>query len=102
MFPVGYNPDDTDFDTIGKTGGEKEHTLTTEEIPSHSHRSALGYAKFNLPSGNANVFVSQYAYNNGSYYYTTSNGLQSAWVGGSQAHNNVPPFQVVAYWKRVA
>ena len=27
--PVGIDNSDTDFDAIGKTGGEKEHTLTT-------------------------------------------------------------------------
>ena len=35
--PVGVSADDSDFDTVGKTGGEKEHQLTTSEMPKHRH-----------------------------------------------------------------
>jgi microcystin-dependent protein len=34
---VGYQAGDPDFGTLGATGGEKTHTLTTPEIPSHTH-----------------------------------------------------------------
>lgn len=34
---VGYNSAETEFNTIEKTGGAKTHTLTTTQIPSHSH-----------------------------------------------------------------
>src|SRR5574344_1515595 len=39
--PVGYSSSDTAFDAVGKTGGEKTHTLDTTEIPPHSHFSGL-------------------------------------------------------------
>ena len=36
---VGKDSTDTDFDTLGKTGGEKEHTLTIDELPLDSFQS---------------------------------------------------------------
>ena len=33
----GFMNDDEDFGTLGKTGGEKTHALSTREMPSHTH-----------------------------------------------------------------
>lgn len=40
-FIVGYGKTDTDYDTIGKTGGQKLVTLITSQMPSHSHGGTL-------------------------------------------------------------
>lgn len=38
---IGLDEDDTDFDTVGKVGGEKTHTLSDSEIPAHTHKMGL-------------------------------------------------------------
>jgi microcystin-dependent protein len=35
--PVGVNANETEFNSVEKTGGAKTHTLTTQQIPSHTH-----------------------------------------------------------------
>lgn len=35
--PVGVDTNDSDFNTVEKTGGEKEHTMTLEELVDHTH-----------------------------------------------------------------
>jgi microcystin-dependent protein len=35
--PVGLDLSQADFDVLGETGGEKQHTLSTAEMPSHFH-----------------------------------------------------------------
>lgn len=83
--PLGKDSRDTDFDTIGETYGEKNHTLTIDEMPSHSHSymsSAGGGGWRNQISAGSNEDTS----------------LQSTYsTGGGQAHNNVQPSLVTNY-----
>lgn len=99
MTAIGLDINQTDFNTIGKTGGEKTHKLTITEIPSHSHDAQLhsggttaapiaGFA--NTANANGNGIVS-----GGSMF-----GIRN--TGGNQPHNNLQPYKVVAYWKRVS
>jgi hypothetical protein len=91
--PVGIDSGDTDFDTAEETGGAKTHTLTTSEIPAHTHtysESSEGPPAEGVGAG---------------YDPPTAVGRQEAdsgSTGGGQAHNNLQPYIVVYMWKRTA
>lgn len=76
--------------TIGQTGGEKTVTLTTNQIPAHSHGSVY----------------SQHADGTKDKAWYTATGTSVAYgpvsTGGGQAHNNMPPFVQVSVWRRTA
>lgn len=87
---VGIDTTDADFDTAEKTGGEKTHTLTTTEMPSHSHTVNVG----NTGIGALSLTVS----GQNSNFQAGAVGS----TGGDVAHNNVQPYIVVYMWKRTA
>lgn len=94
---AGLDEDDKDFNTIGKTGGEKTHTLTTNEIPKHDHN-------MNAPSSSlaaeGNAIGNELVVDRGTGMAT---GRRTTTTGGGQAHNNLQPYKVVGYmWIRIA
>lgn len=89
--PVGIDENDSDFNTVGKTGGEKKHTLTIDEMPKHDHGAAIS-------GGTGNVYTAgSFLSGQSPLYYIPTNA-----AGGDEAHNNLQPYQVVAFWKRTA
>lgn len=87
--PVGVNTSDSSFNTVEKTGGEKTHTLTVSEMPSHSHN--LGYGA-NVSSGN----ISNPNFGSGTSAASTSS------TGSGGAHNNLQPYITCYMYKRTA
>jgi hypothetical protein len=90
--PVGLDSGQTEFDTVEETGGAKTHTLTTGEIPAHTHPYG-GTVKVNGGSS------SGWSASGASMYNNTDT---QANTGGDGAHNNLQPYIVCYMWKRTA
>lgn len=87
---VGIDSGQSEFDTVEETGGSKTHTLTTDEMPAHTHtistRNSNGYGTTVQNSDAQNQSE------------TPSTGS----TGGGAAHNNLQPYIVVYMFKRTA
>lgn len=109
--------------TAGNTGGASthihstgNHTLTENEMPSHSHflkrqqwytadivKSAMAGSIYSWKSGEGTGGST-------SYSYTTSTKSDIDYTGGGAAHNhgntgstsNMPPYYVAYLWRRVS
>lgn len=85
------------FKDVGSVGGEKTHTLTIAEMPSHNHgfdgwrnEALTGASNRN----NASTTFDKH-YLEGDYDAVTANG-------GNQPHNNLQPYVVIKRWHRTA
>ena len=79
----------------GTTGGEATHKLTIYEMPAHKHNVATVYP---FTFGGMRTAVANSTANDRTG--TASDVVDSA--GGSQPHNNMPPYLVVYMWKRIS
>lgn len=95
----------------GATGGEAEHTLTTAEMPTHSHGlkadginatyswgwgDNLGTVTIPGTSAVAGQSSANGLFTYQNVYNSTDN------TGGGGAHNNMPPYLAVYVWQRTA
>lgn len=123
---VGKDGAQTEFDVLGETGGEKAHTLTTSEMPSHYHSidppgtytggiSANHTHSGTLTSKNADgasgtrVREGDNSGASGGISYTTGyvssdhahwldiGAFNSASEGGGGSHNNLQPYIVLNF-----
>jgi microcystin-dependent protein len=111
-FVVGLDQESDDYESIGDTGGEASHTLSEQEMPQHTHSGSTNSAGSHSHSGTAagpydgtpigggfdgggNAFRARPISLNsaGSHSHSVSIGSK----GGSQSHENRPPYYTLAY-----
>ena len=124
--PVGINTSDSNFNTVEKTGGASTVTLTTSQMPSHTHTFTGSSATTNNPGGHTHNIGRDTDGSAGSSRYTVHSAGTSgadatsptssagghtntvtakgtnAKTGGGGAHSNLQPYIVCYMWKRTA
>lgn len=93
---IGEGTSDQPFNA-GDSGGESKHLLTTDEMPLHNHRSGFVGSTRGNNTGAAGCYLKVNACDN-----TTGSVHADSFpnAGGSQAHNNLPPYLVAYIWER--
>ena len=98
---VSQNSSESEFNSLGETGGAKTHTLTTAQIPTHSHSinthryprvEYYGGAEVNITAFDAGTPSPE----GPSSTYASNN------TGSGQSHNNLQPYITVYMWRRTA
>jgi microcystin-dependent protein len=88
--PVGHDAGQVEFDVLAETGGEKTHTLSEAEMPSHTHTSPGGGSFVTNTGTGAFGLIAGTVINDGAGSLVLS-------TGGGAAHNNLPPYIVMNY-----
>lgn len=91
-----------DNHVLGSTGGESTHKLTVDEMPKHAHTICrmdnTKLTSWGTNAGEGSIWEIPADGNNTHDHL----GYMADFMGGSIAHNNMPPYLAVNIWKRTA
>lgn len=94
--------------SVNATGGEKEHRLTTSEMPEHNHvinaatAIASGGSTVMLTVGTGGGSVVGSRVSRSGYSFSSTSSLSISNYGSGLAHNNMPPYLAVYIRKRTS
>ena len=109
---IGSDATQSEFDTAEEIGGAKTHTLTTAELPAHSHNvTDPGHShvtqRYPTATGGSSGFtidtsMSGTLADNTLATKGTTTGVTVANTGSDQAFSTLPPYTVVYFWRRAS
>jgi microcystin-dependent protein len=88
--PVGYDATQVEFDALAETGGAKTHTLTSAQMPSHTH----GVGTYTISTAADHSHSNTFSIGNSSSH---SHGDGTLTVASSGSHSHDPSFNVLNY-----
>lgn len=86
----------------GETGGAATVSLSTANLPAHTHKLNLAKRQKFLSSGTNSTYVLVDSTDTSSTNYAPLNNGTTTSAGSGTAHNNMPPYLAVYVWKRTA
>ena len=93
---VGWDPGDTDFNTLGAHLGEKKHTLTKAELPAFGGAFPTMAHGGSMPTGDFQQTYSSPAIVSGSSVGVEHKAVELH-VGSGTGHNNIQPSRIAMY-----
>ena len=79
--------------SVGNTGGEEEHTLTTDELPEHNHTLSGDSIINSTTNGTVSLGVSGIFITTNKFETLNTTDI----TGSGSAHNNMPPYYALCY-----
>ena len=97
-YRFGINTSDSAFNTVEKIGGEKTHTLSINEMPSHNHN----FENNTTCIADVGSMDTEFGWHADGTHGYRANAKKMLNTGGGQAHNNLQPYITCYMWKRTA
>lgn len=100
---VGRDSSDSDFVTLGQSGGTKTHTLSLAEMPNHRHIVDWhNHSQYVTANSGGPAIRRDFTSDGSSWSYPqgqATDGSQpgTSYEGSGQPHNNLQPYEVMNY-----